>query len=46
MEQERCESRERLLKQLLAAEEERAMGRMGCTLEEMERFLDEILDQS
>lgn len=46
MEQECFESRERLLKQLLAVEEERAMGRMGCALEETERFLDEILDQT
>ena len=46
MDQACFEGRERLLEQLLAAEKERTMGRMGCTLEEMECFLDEILDQA
>ena len=40
--------REKMLKlreNLLAVEEDRAMGRRGCTIDEMERFLDGILDE-
>ena len=40
--------REKMLKlreNLLAVEEDRAMGRRGCTIDEMDRFLDGILDE-
>ena len=40
--------REKMLKlreDLLAVEEDRAMGRRGCTIDELERFLDGILDE-
>ena len=40
--------REKMLKlreNLLAVEEDRAMGRRGCTIDELERFLDGILDE-
>lgn len=40
--------REKMLKlreNLLAVEEDRAMGRRGSTIDEMERFLDGILDE-
>ena len=40
--------REKMLKlreNLLAVEEDRAMGRRGCTIDEMVRFLDGILDE-
>ena len=39
--------REKMLKlreNLLAVEEDRAMGRRGCTIDELEHFLDGILD--
>ncbi len=45
MDQEHLAGRNRLLEQLLAAEEDRAAGRMGCTLEELERFLEEALER-
>ena len=40
--------REKLLKlreDLLAVEEDRTMGRCGCTLDELERYLDECLGE-
>ena len=40
--------REKMLKlreNLLAVEEDRAIGRRGSTIDEMERFLDGILDE-
>ena len=40
--------REKMLKlreNLLAVEEDRAMGRRGCTIDELERFLDSTLDE-
>ena len=40
--------REKMLKlreNLLAVEEDRAMGRRGSTIDELERFLDGILDE-
>ena len=40
--------REKMLKlreDLLSVEEDRAMGRRGCTIDELERFLDGILDE-
>ena len=40
--------REKMLKlreNLLAVEEDRAMGRRGCTIDELDRFLDGILDE-
>ena len=40
--------REKMLKlreNLLAVEEDRAMGRRGCTIDELERFLDGILGE-
>lgn len=46
MEQERSAARKRLLEQLLAAEKDRAEGRTGCTLEELERFLEEVLERA
>ena len=42
---ERGMSYREALEQLLAAEEDRAAGRIGCTLEELERFLEEALDR-
>ena len=38
--------REKMLKlreNLLAVEEDRAMGRQGCTIDELDRFLDSVL---
>lgn len=40
--------REKMLKlreELLAVEEDRLAGRMGCTLEELDRHLDSIIDE-
>ncbi len=40
--------REKMLKlreNLLVVEEDRAMGRRGCTIDELESFLDGILDE-
>ena len=40
--------REKMLKlreNLLAVEEDRAMGRRGCTIDELDRFLDSGLDE-
>ena len=40
--------REKMLKlreNLLAVEEDRAMGRRGCTIDELDRFLDGVLDE-
>lgn len=40
--------REKMLKlreNLLSVEEDRAMGRRGCTIDELESFLDGILDE-
>ena len=40
--------RERVLKlreNLLAVEEDRAMGRRGCTIDELDRFLDGVLEE-
>ena len=40
--------REKMLKlreDLLSVEEDRAMGRRGCTIDELESFLDGILDE-
>lgn len=40
--------RERVLKlreDLLAVEEDRAMGRRGCTIDELDRFLDGVLNE-
>ena len=34
-----------LREQLLAVEEDRAMGRMGCTLEELDDYLGQLLDE-
>ncbi len=34
-----------LREQLLAVEEERAMGRVGCTVDELDQYLSEILDE-
>ncbi len=42
------EGREKMLKlreNLLAVEEDRAMGRRGCTIDELDRFLDSVLDE-
>jgi hypothetical protein len=30
---------------LLSVEEDRIMGRKGCTVDELDRFLDSILDE-
>ena len=40
--------REKMLKlreNLLSVEEDRAMGRLGCTIDELERFLDGVLEE-
>ena len=40
--------REKMLKlreNLLAVEEDRAMGRRGCTIDELDRFLDSVLEE-
>ena len=40
--------REKMLKlreTLLAVEEDRAMGRRGCTIDELDRFLDGVLEE-
>ena len=40
--------REKLLtlrENFLAVEEDRAMGRVGCTVDELDRYLDSILDE-
>ena len=40
--------REKMLKlreNLLAVEEDRAMGRRGCTIDELDRFLGGVLDE-
>ena len=40
--------REKMLKlreNLLSVEEDRAMGRRGCTIDELDRFLDGVLDE-
>lgn len=40
--------REKMLKlreELLAAEEDRLMGRIGCTISELETYLDDILGE-
>ena len=40
--------REKMLKlreNLLSVEEDRAMGRRGCTIDELERLLDGVLDE-
>ena len=40
--------REKMLKlreNLLAVEEDRAMVRRGCTIDELDRFLDSVLDE-
>ena len=40
--------REKMLKlreNLLAVEEDRALGRRGCTIDELDRFLDGVLDE-
>ena len=40
--------REKMLKlreNLLAVEEDRAMGRRGCTIDELDRFLDGVLEE-
>ena len=40
--------REKMLKlreNLLAVEEDRAMGRRGCTVDELDRFLDGVLEE-
>lgn len=34
-----------LREQLLAVEEDRAMGRSGCTLEELDAYLGQLLDE-
>lgn len=34
-----------LREQLLAVEEDRAMGRAGCTLEELDAYLGQLLDE-
>ena len=34
-----------LREQLLAVEEDRAMGRMGCTLEELDDYVGQLLDE-
>lgn len=39
--------REKLLalrESLLSVEEDRAMGRQGCSIDELERYLDDLLD--
>ena len=35
----------KLREDLLAVEEDRAMGRRGCTIDELDRFLDGVLDE-
>ena len=40
--------REKMLKlreNLLAVEEDRAMGRRGCTIDDLDRFLDGVLEE-
>ena len=40
--------REKMLKlreNLLSVEEDRAMGRQGCTIDELDRFLDSVLGE-
>ena len=40
--------REKMLKlreNLLAVDEDRAMGRRGCTIDELDRFLDGVLEE-
>ena len=42
------EKREKLLKlreELLTVEEERMAGRAGCTLDELDTFLDKVIDE-
>lgn len=42
------EKREKLLKlreELLTVEEERMAGRTGCTLDELDTFLDKVIDE-
>lgn len=42
------EKREKLLKlreELLTVEEERMAGRKGCTLDELDTFLDKVIDE-
>ena len=34
-----------LREQLLSVEEDRATGRTGCTLEELDRYLDDVLGE-
>ena len=48
MDIERFTRREKMLKlreNLLAVEEDRAMGRRGCTIDELDRFLDGVLEE-
>lgn len=48
MDIESFSQREKMLQlreQLLSIEEDRAMGRKGCTIEELDSFLDSILNE-
>lgn len=36
----------RLREELIAVEEDRIAGRMGCTVDELDAYLDEIIDEA
>ena len=49
MDIETFSKREKLLKlreELLAVEEDRIAGKVGCTLEELDAYLDTIIDEA
>lgn len=44
-----CNKREKLLKlreELLAVEEDRVSGRDGCTLDELEVYFDDVIEEA
>ena len=49
MDMETYERREKMLKlreELLAVEEDRLMGRTGCTLDELDEYLGQMIDEA
>lgn len=49
MDMETYERREKMLKlreELLAVEEDKLMGRTGCTLDELDKYLGQIIDEA
>ena len=49
MDMETYERREKMLKlreELLAVEEDKLMGRTGCTLDELDEYLGQIIDEA